>query len=412
MLGVVAGALAAAITGCGVEATAGGQTAVRPAGPGVTQLGAGRPKPEIDRDAVLAHGQWSVLARSPLRVRYGPTVVWDGTELLEIGGTAGGRLGGAPRDSGAAYDPARSRWFRVAPAPAAVLPADAASVWTGHQVFIYGGPTLPTQAATNVAGLYDPSSNRWTVTGTAPVGPVNQAVAVWTGATVVLAGLTRGNRQRLEVASYDPATKKWTSADPPIRAGHTPLAIAMVNTDHGVLLWSMWGRTQKISKTEFVDYSGIDVYRLLSSGTWSNVTGSWPQHQTVTTPIFTGTQVLLAPGQDWCGACSQPPPFDEHGDQVNPTTLRLRAIPHGPLDDLGPQIIWTGTAEISFNHSGQITGPAENVRPGDIAIWNPTTRRWARGPRAPKQIGDAPAVWSGHQLLVLAEDDALLSYGN
>lgn len=88
------------------------------------------------------------------------------------------------------------------------------------------------------------------------------------------------------------------------------------------------------------------------SGSWANVTGSWPQAHTVDGPIFTGSKILLAPGQIWCGACSHPAPINEHGYIVDPRTLRLTPIPHGPLDDIGRQIIWTGKAEISFNNAG------------------------------------------------------------
>ena len=128
-------------------------------------------------------------------------LVWDGRELLELGGTAGGRLGGATSDSGAAYDPAGHRWRRVASAPSAVQPAGAASVWTGREVFIFGRPTLPNESPTNVAGLYDPASNRWTVTGRAPVGPfINQPSAVWTGKDVILAGIANASTSRSTAA--------------------------------------------------------------------------------------------------------------------------------------------------------------------------------------------------------------------
>jgi len=360
--------------------------------------------------SALAHGHWSLLARSPLGTRYDPTFVWDGRELLELGGSAGGPLGGAPADSGAAYDPAQHRWRRIANAPAAALPAGAASVWTGHEVFIFGGPTLPNETATNVAGLYNPAANQWTVTSKAPVGPFNAPSAVWTGKRVILAGMTRGT-PRLEVAGYDPTNNTWLPLQPPISATHPPMAMAMVATSDGVLLWSLWGRTKQTGPNTTTGYSGVDVFRLGPSGGWANVTDSWPQGHTVDEPIFTGSEILLAPGQIWCGACSHPAPFNEHGYQVDPQTLHLTAIPHGPLDDLGPQIIWTGAAELSLNQGGEITGPDVRVLPGDIAMWDPSTRKWARGPRAPKQLGAAPAVWNGQQLFVLAHDGHLLAYG-
>jgi hypothetical protein len=360
--------------------------------------------------AALAHGHWSILARSPLGTRYGSTFVWDGHALLELGGTVEGRRGGAPRDRSAAYTPADHRWRRVASAPPAVLPADAASVWTGREVFVFGGPTLSTESPTDMAGLYDPATNHWTVTSKAPVGPLDTPTAVWTGQRVILAGITRGTPQ-LKVVSYDPASNTWAPLQPPISPQHRPLTMAMVAAHHGVLLWSLWGRSKQTGPNTDTEASGVDVFRLGASGAWMNVTGAWPQGRTVDTPIFTGTTILLAPGQIWCGTCSHPAPFDAHGYQVNPHTLRVAAIPHGPLDDLGPQIIWTGAAEISLNSAGEITGPHVSVLPGDIAVWNPTTGKWARGPRAPKPVSDTPAVWNGNQLLVLAHDGRLLAYG-
>jgi hypothetical protein len=363
----------------------------------------------------LAHGHWSVLARSPLGKRYAPTFVWDGRELLELGGTAAGPYRGAPQDSGAAYDPALRRWRRIAAVPAVVQPVFAASVWTGRELFIFDGPPSSHRAGISccVAGVYDPATNRWTVTSKAPVGPfVNLATAVWTGKRAILAGMTSSRGQPLEVASYDPATNTWSPLQPPISAQHPTMDVAMVATNDGMLLWSLWGRTQKTGPNTYTGYSGIDVFRLGSSGTWASVTDAWPQGHTVDQPIFTGSEILLAPGQIWCGACSHPAPFDEHGYIVNPATLRRTEIPHGPLDDIGPQILWTGHAEISFNNGAEITGPDINVLPGDIAIWNPNTRKWARGPRAPKRIGNTPAVWNGNHLFVLAQNGSLLSYGN
>jgi hypothetical protein len=412
--------ISAGLTGCAlvtngsVHRSAAGIGSPRPFGPQLLaqleRLIGTRSQSNAGAASALAHGHWTVLARSPLGTRYGPTFVWDGRELLELGGTAGGRLGGAPSDSGAAYNPATRRWRRVANAPAAVLPADAASVWTGDQVFIFGGPTLRNETATDVAGLYAPATNRWMVTSKAPVGPFNVPTAVWTGKRVILAGMTRGN-PTLEVASYDPDTNTWSVLQPPISPQHPPLGMAMVATNDGVLLWSLWGRTKQAGPNSYSGYSGVDVFRLGASGAWANVTGSWPQAHTVDTPIFTGTKILLAPGQIWCGACSHPAPFNEHGYLVDPKTLRRTPIPHGPLDDLGPQILWTGAAEISFNLGGEISGPDVKVLPGDIAIWNPTTRRWSRGPRAPRQLDGTPAVPNGNRLYVLAHDGSLLAYG-
>jgi len=193
----------------------------------------------------LAHGHWRVLARSPLGKRYAPTFVWDGRELLELGGTAAGPYRGAPQDSGA-YDPALRRWRCIAAVPAVVQPVYAASVWTGRELFVFGGPPGSHQAGISccVAGVYNPATDRWTVTPKAPLDQLEQPTAVWTGSAVILAGLNYSSQRHLEIASYDPASNTWTQLNPPINPQHAPLGLAMVATNNDVLLWSLWQRTK------------------------------------------------------------------------------------------------------------------------------------------------------------------------
>jgi hypothetical protein len=357
--------------------------------------------------SALARGRWRVLARSPLRARYGALAAWDGRELIEAGGWANARESGPIGRGVAAFDPATGRWWRLASAPAQVAPGNAAAVWTGQKLFVFTGALEQEAVVCCAAGLLDPASDRWTLTPPEPFGRVSSPHVVWTGKTVVLAGIAGGfwPRSRLVVAAYDPATNAWTKLHPPLPAGHAPLGLAMVATSDGILLWSMWSRPGNGSP------SGVDVLRLSSGGAWSTVTGAWPQHHTVDQPTFTGTEILFAPGQLWCGLCSHPAPFGEHGYFADPRTLRRTAIPAGPFDDLGPQIVWTGAAEISFNAGGEISGPGVNVLPGELAIYDATTHRWKRGPRAPRHPGDAPAAWTGTELLVLARNGHLLSFG-
>jgi hypothetical protein len=353
-----------------------------------------------------------VLAPSPLGIRYSSSFTWDGRELLELGGTA--RLYSGPaQDSAAAYNPRLRRWRRIAAVPAVVQPLHAASVWTGRKLFVFGGPPTSRQAGISccVAGVYNPATDRWSVTPTAPVDQLEQPEAVWTGTSVILAGLHYDGHQQLEIASYDPARNRWKRLTAPVSRQHEPLGLAMVATNQGVLLWSLWQRTQPTTGGCFAGSCyGVDVLRLRRSGTWTSVTGSWPQAHTVDDPVFTGSKILLAPGQIWCGLCSHPPPINEHGYTADPGTLRLTPIPPGPLDNLGPQILWSGAAEISFNAGGEIVGPHVRVLPGDIAFWDPATGRWARGQRAPKPPGDVPAVWTGRALYVLARDGSVLAY--
>jgi hypothetical protein len=196
---------------------------------------------------------------------------------------------------------------------------------------------------------------------------------------------------------------------PPVNRRHPTIALEMVGTNRGILLWSLWSRTKPLGRNSYTIYSGVDAFRLTRAGRWARATG-WPRHQPVEDPIFTGRKVLVAPTGIWCGACS--PPFDsnEHGYAVDPQTLHRNQLPHGPLDDTHPQILWTGRSELTLNFDTETSGPGGRIEPGDIAAWNPLTRRWTRGPRAPRALGDAPALWNGKRLLVMAQDGHLLAY--
>ncbi|MDE3132186.1 MAG: hypothetical protein KGL16_13635 [Acidobacteriota bacterium] len=361
--------------------------------------------------AALAHDRWRVLARSPIGSPAGASVVWDGSALLEIGG---GNPGGQRRErrTGAAFDPRSGRWRTIATAPTSVLTDGASTVWTGRALFVFGASEPPGPPPTGIAGLYDPSSNNWTVTSPAPVRlPSNGVAAVWSGKRVILAAIHgNGTHAALESAAYDPATGLWQKLKLSPPAGHYPLAVEMVATNRGVLAWSLWSRGRRISANGFVIYSGVDVFRL-RTGRWRSVTGAWPQHRTVDQPLFTGSRVLLGANQIWCGACSHPAPVDANGWSVNPATLAVTRLAHGPLDDIQPQILWSGSAEIALDIGGEIKGPHVDVLPGDIGFLDTGTGHWYRGPRAPHAPGPAAAVWDGSHVLVLDQHGELLSYG-
>jgi hypothetical protein len=398
MAGVCAALLAA---GCG----SGGAVSLGRSGPSTASLraapGGGGQAGAAAAAAALARGHWSVLAASPLGGRQGPVVAWTGQELLEIGGMAGNTA----RDDGAAFDPADGRWRRIAPAPVPVGIA-AASVWTGSRLFVFGGQPLRAKTTLERASVYDPASDRWAVTAAAPFGTgLLQPTAVWTGRSVVVAGV---EGSRVEVASYDPAPGRWRRQDPPLPATHPALAISMVVTPGRVVVWSLWGRAQQTGPDTFTGYSGVDV-RVLAGGRWRDVTG-WPQQQTVPAPLFTGRQILVPPGQIWCGACSHP--FGgQPGLLADPGTLRTTRLPRGPLDDTGPVMVWTPGAALAINPGTEISGPGVTVRPGDMAAWDPASGAWRRLPGAHRAMQDGAApVWTGRELLALAAGGVLLSF--
>jgi N-acetylneuraminic acid mutarotase len=156
---------------------------------------------------------WRRVAPLPAR-RAGATAVWDGRELLVVGGAGPARAGKpAPLARvGFAWNRATNRWRRLAPMQSGR--ADFAAVWTGVRLLIWGGrrdagagaPVIPARGL-----AYAPSGNRWSALPQAPLVGRLDPTAVWTGRALIVWGgnrpkLTSGIRSFADGAAFTPAT--------------------------------------------------------------------------------------------------------------------------------------------------------------------------------------------------------------
>jgi hypothetical protein len=127
--------------------------------------------------------------------RGGAKAVWDGRELLVVGGAPAPR-GGTPAPLarvGFAYDPATNRWRHLPPMESG-RSAEAA-VWTGKQLLVWGGsqtadagpPLIPPHGL-----AYDPRANRWSSLPQAPLLGRLDPTAVWTGSALIVWGGEKG----------------------------------------------------------------------------------------------------------------------------------------------------------------------------------------------------------------------------
>jgi hypothetical protein len=369
---------------------------------------AGAPAP-----AGLAVGfHWSTLRSSPLGARSEPELVWTGQEMVELGGL---RKNNTTND-GAAYDPATGRWHKIAPPAGNVGLSNAVTAWTGQQIFVTNGATASCPGGEKVpaclpaAGLYNPVTNRWTTTmlplsldGLAP------DAAVWTGRDVILAATSDSNRSRLGLASYNPVTGRWKLITPKLPVGHPIQDTSLVAAGGRLILWSLWSKDRETPQGGTVSF-GVDVLARQASGSWRNVTGKWPQDQTVPSPVPAGRRILVSPGQFWCGDCPGPfIPFD--GYFVNPVTLHRSIIPGGPLRMVIPPFVSTGREIIAVNLGGEVSGPhGPNIRPDDMALYDPADGKWSKLPVPPHRPGlDTVPVWTGTELLTLTTKGNLLA---
>jgi hypothetical protein len=139
------------------------------------------------------HG-WRRLPQLP-ESRRGASVVWDGDELLVVGGDT------APQ-RGFAYSPDATAWRELAPMDSGRK--GAAAVWTGRRLLLWGGQTgSPGAFVTPPHGLaYDPKTDRWSPLPQAPLKGRLAPVAAWTGRSLLVWG---GDPGFADGASFTPA---------------------------------------------------------------------------------------------------------------------------------------------------------------------------------------------------------------
>lgn len=100
----------------------------------------------------------------------GGTAVWDGTEMLVLSGR-----------HAMAYDPATDRWRRLP--PMAYPRYGASAVWTGRRMFVWGGATIASdgKVAPPHGEAFDPSTNRWSALPASPLRGRLDPIVLWTG---------------------------------------------------------------------------------------------------------------------------------------------------------------------------------------------------------------------------------------
>jgi N-acetylneuraminic acid mutarotase len=130
---------------------------------------------------------WRKLPSMPTP-RTDATAVWDGTEVLVVGGwnVVGGR--GVWLARGVAFNPTTNTWRWL---PAMKFPRQGhVAVWTGSRLLVWGGESKQTGAwvLPPHGEAFDPVANTWTALPTSPLPGRIGAIAVWTGSEMLVWG--------------------------------------------------------------------------------------------------------------------------------------------------------------------------------------------------------------------------------
>ncbi len=177
---------------------------------------------------------WRRLPPSTLSARQAATGTWTGREVVIVGGfTERTFPDGVTRSitfgDAAAYNPNTGSWRRLPPMPAPRR--DAVVLWEGRDVLVLGG-RRPTSAGGGLATgvlAYRPATDRWRLLRPMPRGRIGHA-AVWTGSRAIIWGGTveRGgvSAEPTSTLSFDPVRNAWAALPPsPVAGRSDPAAV-------------------------------------------------------------------------------------------------------------------------------------------------------------------------------------------
>jgi hypothetical protein len=271
-------------------------------------------------------------------------------------------------------------------------------VWTGSAWFVWGGSAGKNgeQRFTDGA-LYDPANESWTQLSPAAVTRYRDAQAFRLGTEVVLVTTSEAtSARRLHADVYDPATNTWTEL-PSLRltAEHANVFFTGVAGRSAVYVQSDWSYAVEHAHGGTI-HSGVDGYTLDPTAEPAHV---WTPNAIAPAPgrtsyqaLRTGDSVLLPALDTWCGVCPHPPAVNRKGELFDVAAGTHRAVPHGPVDDLEATYVFTDHLLFGVNTQVYESGGGVEHRPGEAAVWDPTTRNWTALPRAPHVSDDDPVV--------------------
>jgi N-acetylneuraminic acid mutarotase len=341
-----------------------------------------------------ATDSWTATSRNNApSARYGHVAVWTGSLMLVWGGFFS--AAGTPLNDGGRYNPSTDTWADMASTGAPSPRADASFVWTGARLIVWGGTDDQAGQFANVfsdGAKYNPTADSWTAISSsgAPL-PREQAAAVWTGSEMLVwGGLTYffagGLTTTRTGGRYNSAADSWS----PITASGAPTA----RTAHSVV----WGGNRMIV---WGGYSGGLVYN--SGGRYDPSTDSWsptaasgaPSARLDHTSVWTGSRMIVFGGVD-----SDFNPFGDASryDVANDTWTATSAAIGGsePSERQGATAVWTGSEMIVWGGEYQGTYLHTGGR------YDPVVNDWiaTRLSGAPSGRINHTAVWTGAEMII------------
>jgi hypothetical protein len=297
---------------------------------------------------------WTRLSPPPF-TRARAVSVWTGTELFYWGGDTD--FGGTSHADGAAYDPAAGEW-QVLPRGPLSARSSAGAVWTGTEVLIWGGGT-DAEGAKGDGASFNPSTASWRMLPDAPVGPRDPVAAVWTGREMIVWGDASRQAASVDGAAYDPAADRWRALPA------APLALneaTAVWTGEEMVVYGALLDGNNHSETEHAQGIAYDP----EANEW-RVLPSFPLSPQASTAAWAGDELIV-----W--------DYDLRAAAYDPAADRWRPLPNLPLRfyECYPQGANAGDGLVLAWHCGQ------------AALFDVAAGRWHGLPGASPEIFGRP----------------------
>ena len=320
---------------------------------------------------------WSAtaIAGAP-SARTNHSAVWTGTEMIVWGGRASNAIGALPFSTGGRYNPATDSWTETSAVGAPSERSFHTAVWTGSEMIIWGGSTLPSESLAS-GGRYRPDLDAWVPTSMngAPSARTNHT-AVWSDSEMIVWGgccfLNTGGR-------YNPVSDSWVA---------TPTAGAPSQRERHVAVWA---------GTEMLVWGGRDPVALATGGRFNPSTGTWssisltnaPRFRTGHKAIWTGEQMIVWGGVDGVAYLST-------GGLYRPSTNTWDTTSEigAPRATAGHTAVWTGSEMIIWGSVFPASDTGGRYKPATNS-WTPTANSGSPQPRE-----GHTAVWTGIEMIV------------
>lgn len=263
---------------------------------------------------------WSSMAVAPIGGRNDSASIWTGHEVILFGGRAG-----SSQNTGAKYNPYTNTWASMA-SPGWTVRQLFSTAWTGNEMILYGGQF---NVLHGTGAAYSPATNTWR-TDMPLSTPRWYHRALWTGTQMLIFGGAIDNAWTQfsnTGSSYIPSSNTWVNMSTP-NIGDKSYSTSASSIGNTYFLW--------LGDQAFVgggDYRGT-VVSANYAGSYIPETDTWTTHANfpnanyTSSIAWTGNLILLSSNSTHFA--------------YDPTSQAVYYIESPPDNTQRPGLIWTG----------------------------------------------------------------------